>query len=97
MVKRFFAYSHLLIRIFAHSCIHCETSAFVLQLLSLQVAFSCSFLFSSLLMFMSEFAENMNLEINFYKTMNEVEINCQKHRKGCSNTTFSKIFCIFAA
>lgn len=51
MVKRFFAYSHLLIRIFAHSCIHCETSAFVLQLLSLQVAFSCSFLFSSLLMF----------------------------------------------
>lgn len=47
------------------------------------------------MIFMSEFAANMNLEINFYKTMNEVEINYQK--KGCSVTTISKIFCIFTA
>ena len=45
---RFFANSHLLIRIFAHSCIRFGASTFVLQLLSLQIAFSCSFLFSSL-------------------------------------------------
>ena len=51
MAMRFFANSHLLTRIFAHSCIRCEASAFVLQSLSLQIAFSCSFLFSSLQMF----------------------------------------------
>lgn len=41
------------------------------------------------MIFMSEFAANMNLEIIFYKTMNEVEINYQKtSKKGCSVTTF---------
>ena len=48
MAMRFFAYSYFLTRIFAHSCIRCEASAFVLQSLSLQIAFSFSFLFSSL-------------------------------------------------
>lgn len=51
MAMRFFANLHLLTRIFAYSCIRCEASAFVLQTLSLQVAFSLSFLFSSLQMF----------------------------------------------
>ena len=51
MANRFFAYSHSLTWIFAHSCIRCDASEIVLLTLSLQVAFSCSFLFSSLQMF----------------------------------------------
>ena len=49
-IFQFFACLHFLTQIFAHSCIRCEASAFVLQSLSLQIAFSSSFLFSSLQM-----------------------------------------------
>ena len=51
MANCFFAYSHLLTRIFADSCTRCKSNEIGLQTMSLQTAFRCFFLFISLQIF----------------------------------------------